>query len=211
MSNASEKLVKRLVRYLLCFVVASGVLFLLTPEGRYALTGLARGESFYKGRPTSYWRNEAKAVAEEMKLLDAAVLGKSRSQRVASIVTLNSRPTFYEPVRALINKLIPRRSPPVRPKGDDPAAIPVLLELLYDDDDDIRETVSLALSHSGESGLVVIARLQELLHDQSSDVRWAAFYAITRVHPQPEAVIQFSTDMLRRYASQSSQCSEEAW
>lgn len=51
---------KKLLALLLAIVQ---VAVLAMPFCRYGIVGLIRGESFYKGRPTSYWRGAVKEWA----------------------------------------------------------------------------------------------------------------------------------------------------
>ena len=105
---------------------------LLSPDVRWWVCGRLRGEAFYRGKPTSYWRGRVLAWND---------LG------------------FYPPA----NDLIVRRPPwwadclPWRSgraaslaeeepfPENDPAAVPVLVELLRDRDADVRADAAEAL------------------------------------------------------------------
>ena len=52
-----ESAMKKLV---VAFLVILLAVVLGTPFCRYGILGLVRGESFYQGRPTSYWRGVVK-------------------------------------------------------------------------------------------------------------------------------------------------------
>jgi hypothetical protein len=105
---------------------------LLSPDVRWWLYGHLRGEAFYKGRPTSYWRGRVTAWND---------LG------------------FYPPAVSLVVRR-PRwwadwppwcsgRAAPLLEAepfpGDDPASIPVLVELLRDGDAQVRADAAEAL------------------------------------------------------------------
>jgi hypothetical protein len=115
---------------LLLVVVLAGALAL--PDVRWWLWGHLRGESFYRSRPTSYWRGQVLAWND---------LG------------------FYPPAVSLVVRrprwwadCLPWRSGRPAPlvegepfPGNDPAAIPVLMELLRDEDPEVRVDAAEAL------------------------------------------------------------------
>jgi hypothetical protein len=116
--------------FLLLVVLLAGSL--LSPDARWVVWGRLRGEAFYRGRPTSYWRGHVLAWND---------LG------------------FYPPAVSLVVRrprwwadYLPWRSGRPAPlveaepfPGDDPAAIPVLMELLRDEDPEVRVGAAEAL------------------------------------------------------------------
>ena len=123
----SRRLLLRAVLLLVAVLAGALAGALLSPDLGWRAWGRLRGEAFYKGRPTSYWRGRVSAWND---------LG------------------FYPPA----NDLVVRRPrwwadcPPWRSgqlvapdpwagesfPDDDPAAIPVLVELLRDGDAQVR-------------------------------------------------------------------------
>jgi len=116
-------------RWLWCGLLLLGsVAVLLFPSSRWRLVGWVQGESFYKGRPTSYWRERVKQRKTASSSTGAATASSStlwqhlRKHFAGSDITDERRPLLI--TRGRIN--IP-----------DVDALPVLIELIPDTDADI--------------------------------------------------------------------------
>jgi hypothetical protein len=142
--------------YLAGVLLGATLLALLSPQGQWAVWGWLRGEAFYHGRPTSYWRP---------KVLDSSPLG------------------YYPPAINLVARhLVARRpSPPgwvdrlrawLRGGGGDaeepfpvadPAAVPVLVELLRDEDAAVGAEAADALARIGPGAKTAVPALLDAL------------------------------------------------
>lgn len=104
---------------LLLLLVAS----LLHPGVHWRVIGWWRGEAFYEGRPTSYWREQVRRIPISY----------------AEIVELQeSSPSWPELLLERLSGNPPDRFPTQRLR--DPTAIPILEELIRDPDPRIRES-----------------------------------------------------------------------
>lgn len=83
-------------KFLALLLVILLAVVLGTPFCRYGMVGLIRGESFYQGRPTSYWRGAVK---------DRAVLINSLSVTWGDFTP---PPTVLDKVHAFLDQLFPR-------------------------------------------------------------------------------------------------------
>jgi vesicle coat complex subunit len=159
----------------------------LVPWGCYATLGVIRGERFYHGLPTSYWREMVKQGPVSLPTWSPACVRRSFA--------------YFGAGNAFI-------------LGDrDYAAIPVTLELLKDEDAEVRQEAFWTLfwftdsilgwrhNASGEipSGppeegrriLAIVPLLLEALHDEESSVRMLAAQLlghILRLDIGPEAL-----------------------
>src|SRR5258708_6617527 len=102
----------------------------------YILLGLLRNESFYRGRPTSYWRV----------VFHRAVHGDPEDKIRAHEEMLGIEPTYGQSM--------------------DTAAIPVLVELLDDEDEETRFVACNALGARGTEAAPAVPALQRMLHQE---------------------------------------------
>lgn len=120
------------------WVFRGGLLVLLLallaqPPVYWRVLGWARVENFYRGRPTSYWRGEVKAMAEREQEFWEAVLSAQNSSQ--SSPTPDSwwnewLPSFNSRSGPRVNELC----------VGDPAVRPVLEALKRDSDPQVRES-----------------------------------------------------------------------
>jgi hypothetical protein len=131
------------------------ILLLLTPTARIVVIGLLRGEKFYRARPTSYWRCQ--------------ILERPFPYSEGNIVSFD----FDRPVPAsrldevkkslgLKYKVTPYRYPL---RENDPSALPVLIDLLHDDEPTVRMYAVESLGDLGPRAAVAIPDLKGLLND----------------------------------------------
>jgi hypothetical protein len=163
---------------------------LLFPSVHWPLLGLLRRESFYKDRPTSYWRTEITRV------------DMPRSDIWARLLGFLPRPQREQPLMDC-----------------DRSVVPVLLELLGDDDARVRNYALLALRQlilrmdpgpSPEDASVQRAILRGF-HDPDRQVRSIAggclYYWDVRTRPseRPEFTALVVREMIELLASGSAQ------
>lgn len=138
-------------------VVALGLAWLV-PASRWAMVGLARKESFYQGRPTSYWSKEIKDW---------------NTYLLASYSPVRSSPGWKDLVPSgPHSRNADMREHPAVLEGD-PRAIPVLIELLQAEDAGVREWAASTLGEIGPPARDAIPALSELLKDPALR-SWAA-------------------------------------
>ena len=147
-------------RRLLRVGVLVGVLLagaLAVPDMRWQVWGRLRGEAFYRGRPTSCWSHEVarcpKTPFYRRSLLafpDAPTVPATQLDRLKAVLGLKhtvTLPTF-----------------PLR--DDDPAAVPVLIELLRDPESEVRMYAAQSLGGLGRSAAGAETALTEALQDE---------------------------------------------
>jgi hypothetical protein len=141
---------------LLLSVVLVGAL--AVPVVHWRLWGWLRGESFYRGRPTSYWSREAAdwcmdhdwgCIPGLRRHTLPDVLGYDRTDRLERC--LHIPPRQGEAAEVLW--------------AGDEAAVPVLIELLKDEDSDVRGEAARALGRAGPRARGAIPALVELVSD----------------------------------------------
>jgi HEAT repeat protein len=135
----------------LCLVMLL-VALLLLPAVHWRLIGWVKGEAFYQGRPTSYWRIE-------LEQWDPYAHGSSYE------------PSWLEknlpkPISSFLGK-------PVWPlQNVDPEATGVLIELMADEDQKIRGSAFYGLRRIGPRAQAATPALARMLHDPVR--RWHA-------------------------------------
>jgi hypothetical protein len=107
---------------------------LLVPDLRWGVLGLVRGESYYKGYPTSYWR--ARILDEREKEAWAAC----SPSRFAQLLNEAGLGRHFLPVPG-----IALENPGTLLFDGSAAAVPVLLELVEDPDEGVRTEAAAAL------------------------------------------------------------------
>jgi hypothetical protein len=135
------------------WLVVAPVALLLVCYAVLVVVGMWRGEHFYAGRPTSYWR----ATLKVSSWYDNAPLGQRLSHFAG---------------RFLDRPLYPRV------KSGSAAALPVLLDLLRDPDPDVRFEVVSTLGFYGPRTDVAVAALEQALTDPEEDVRHTAAHCL---------------------------------
>jgi HEAT repeats len=187
---------KRRVTVALALGIATLLAILLAlPVPRSILLGFVRGESFYKGRPTSHWRGVVKWWVEyEKEHRPSVFIG---AIVVHATLPPPPPPSLFDRVKAVlpgfdsIDNFLP-------PGWDsDPAAIPVLSDLLLDPDADVREYAALTLSRQGPQAHIALPRLIELLEDDNAEVRRSAAIAVADIETRAEVRVPLLLRMLK--------------
>jgi hypothetical protein len=143
---------------LLGLLLLVGIVVSALAEPNRILWGLLWGEPFYQGRPTSYW---SRAVRE---YIPEARAGRYRAEQPASWVDSLKLYTYIGQPHYRTVELFPFAD--VRP-----AAVPVLIDLLRDDDPLVRTTAARVLGVLGADARAAIPALTELRHD-AEPVDW---------------------------------------
>jgi hypothetical protein len=143
---------------LLGFLLAVAVVVAALAEPNRILWGLLRGQSFYQSRPTGYW---SRALRE---YFPKARDGQYQAEQPA---------TWLDTLKAYTYIGQPRyRTVDLFPFADaTPAAVPVLIELLRDDDPLVRTTAAHVLGVMGADAQAAVPALSEL-RDDAEPVAW---------------------------------------
>ena len=174
---------RRLVWAAIAFLVLV-VALLLTPPCCYVISGLLAGESTYQGRPTTYWREaliaEGRKLDRKPRWYDGCLerLRISRP-RHSSIVSAASGMSGNVSLDGLAVKMF----------GGDPAAVPVLIEFLRDEDVRIRSAACHTLARSGLTAKQIVFPLAEALYDSDAGIRLEAVEALAALGPDGKPAV----------------------
>jgi hypothetical protein len=140
------------------------------------LLGLLRHESFFQGRPTSYWARRLDCKVQELKAnprwaLKKAIPIKDFLIGESYINYEMDRDSTLPVVTAVFLDEMPRRDA-------DPAALPVLRELLKDDRPEVRWAAIVILGNLRSEPSTASALLKWSLRDKDPWVRQSAAWAI---------------------------------
>jgi len=163
---------RRLCLCLLLLLVA----LLLLPAVHWRLIGWVKGEAFYQGRPTSYWKWDCQQWEHVPAILGPAYWRKTRSARwdnsVREWLGISTQPT--------------PESPPLF--SADPDALPVLLELLDLDDEPSQRIAIVGIRIIGPAGKAASPRLLQLIRGRSR-LDMHAWEALQVVDPETASVL----------------------
>jgi hypothetical protein len=168
---------------------------LAVPTSRFAIVGWLRNDSWYEGRPTSYWRYELGA----WHFVDYGIFG-AKGYPGSRMVFLEREPSWWE---ELLRK-VPDSDHYISPKSQeklallngDAAALPVLTELLKDRDTTIRIIAVMGLYEIGKDAKPAAGALVEIAGEKLSPadeanpdsekhrLRRQAFGALSRIDPE---------------------------
>src|SRR5438552_17499518 len=132
---------RKFLCYLCSLLVLIGAVLLLLPSVRWTLLGRLRGESFYRGRPTSYWRLQVKSYMTVGSNLAPDTHPQEASRDADDAIFYMPDPEDNIGFDDQPHTQIPFGQP-VSPK-----AIPVLLQLLADQDDQVVIYACRAITH----------------------------------------------------------------
>ena len=151
---------RRRIAFLLFVVFLALGVFLLFPSGRLILCGLLKGESFYHGKPTQYWRSVAKKQTTKFHNIFGSCLIFKGPTPIAKIsfcdrISKKWRQTWTESTYPLLD--------------GDPAAIPVLRELIQDPDPDVRQAAANGLERIGPKAESMVPLLCKMLKEDADE------------------------------------------
>jgi HEAT repeat protein len=167
---------RRLLTVLLLLLLLGGLL--LVPSVRWPIYGWLRGEAFYQGMPTSYWREE---IGKRQQFVDYHFSNKpiSHWMRVRESVLGTPEDFAQSPFYHLVNgKLVP-----------DPEAAYVAIELLSDPDKIVAADAWGFVMEAKSSWKVIVPALVQLLTNPSLEHRRNAACALGEIAtPTPQSV-----------------------
>jgi HEAT repeat protein len=176
---------------LLLGVVLAGALLAL-PNVRWPLWGWLRGESFYRGWPTSYYRDLVKRGVT----LEPSDTGELVATAPAPSLPLEGRPEVTPVYRGL--GLAPRRSRVLFDPADADRAAPVLAELLRDGDPDVVANTSVVIAYLGPPARRSAPALAAVLEGSDDEaLRLPLAWALGRVDPQSDEAARALAGMVR--------------
>jgi hypothetical protein len=187
---------RRWQTWLILGILLIGLSFLLPPV-RWCMIGWVRSEAFFEGRPTSYWSREVAEIEPEFEgdIWSCPVRGPRNAYGG------DGQMTFWDEIKETIGIGYPPAALSgwqllggepgggTDPEGiwffiqrtTDPAAIPVLRELVKDQNAFVR---FVALDYLHTAGADDVSMLTEALHDSDREVRLLA--ALTLADRPPE-------------------------
>jgi hypothetical protein len=148
--------------------------------------GLIRGESFFQGKPTSYWRGVVVRHNDWLKASSGPTLRATLEEHP---------PCLFDRLGAFAAGLVPQDSELFLPC--DPAAIPVYVELLWDRDADVRSDAAFELGEFGPQASAALSRLVALLEDDDASVRWRAANALAAIETDTDVKTSLLMRMLK--------------
>jgi hypothetical protein len=154
----------------LTLLLLVGGAFML-PAVHWPVIGWVKGEVFYDGMPTSYWRNEA-SRCDSFPLAKSNTYGRN---------TVNDSSFQIARQRWLGSNDWHADHPLLR---GDPAAVSLLLELLNDDDPQVKMIAAKGLANAGPSGRSASTELRRELDHEFGLVRDLAAEALHRIDPE---------------------------
>jgi hypothetical protein len=179
------KLRRRTVLLSVGLVLLIGGTFSL-PAVHWRAMGWWRGEAFYQDRPSSWWAREIQQSYSWSPQVGPSVADSSgprfpiswHRRRTISLGE-NIRQQFTGPptLNSLIDALM--AEPPLT-DGDE-TALPVLLELLRQEDPKVRLLAACGLAALGRRATPAVADLRVAIGDEDDGVRWQAFRALQRI------------------------------
>jgi hypothetical protein len=173
-------------RVLLRAVLPLGALlaaFLVLPDLRWVAWGRLRGEAVYRWRPTSYW---------------SALLRQSYQEPWDGnwFVPPRDRPWWVHRAEGLLHVRL-RGGPEPEALAEGPAAVPVLVELLADEDSEVRRAAASYLGRLGPKAGGAALALGRSLKDPNATVREEACWALGQMGPAAEPTLPAFRDALR--------------
>jgi hypothetical protein len=159
----------------------------LLPVPRTILLGIVRNESFYKHRPTSYWRGIVSRYLDDVKHPPRWTTGWRLPP---------PSPSLFDRLARFPGGLFPEEDSPPDWEGDT-AAIPVLAELLWDEDAEVRGYAAIVLSQAGPRASAALPRLTVLLGDDDIKVRGRSLVAVVYIESRDDVRLPLLVRMLK--------------
>jgi hypothetical protein len=164
-------------------------LFLTMPTPRWVIWGFLRGEPFYKGRPVCWWKDELQDWVPEAPLAsrlspydfssdDEAGIGLFPNPELDLTGWVIRRRTSVKRTNEWLNKLIKTNDRSLPFLDGDTKAVPVLRELLLDEDPTILRIAMTGLRRAGLSASIAITSVEPLTHHPDRAVRREARHTL---------------------------------
>jgi HEAT repeats len=156
---------------------------LLSPEVRWQAWGRLRGEALYRWRPTSYW---------------SALLRQAYQDPWDGnwYMPPPTRPWWVDRAEDLLHVRL-RGGPDPEALAEGPAAVPVLVELLADEDAQVRRAAASYLGRLAPRAGGAALALGRSLKDPGNEVRDEACSALARMGSAAEPALPALRDALR--------------
>jgi hypothetical protein len=153
---------------LACVCTLSAVAFTFIPDLQLIARGLARGERFYRGMPTSYWSKRVDDTISVM-LTPYSHPRPRRAPRPGWLWRASLAPdepaTSFEAAKKLLRLSYVSSQAPLPLRGNDVNAIPILIDLLEDQEPCVRMYAAESLGLWGPRAPSAVAPLNAHLHD----------------------------------------------
>jgi len=164
-------------RWLWCglLLLGSGAV-LLFPDSRWRIVGWVKGESFYKNRPTCYWRERVKHLQMSVSHPEPSWFRDAWHQlqkRLGNDDATNGRDPFYT---EFDQKHYVYRKP-------DMVGVPVLIELVLDSDATVASYARSALGQLGQDALAAAPALAQQMDHPDPERRCGAAWALAIIQP----------------------------
>jgi hypothetical protein len=144
---------------------------LLAPTWPRNLVAWVQGEHFYRGQPTSYWSRQ---VRDWLLANDWGCTGPFPAI---------PEPSWFDRVWAYFGVRPGQADGPDAPllwQGD-PEAVPILVDLLKDEDEAVRLQAALSLAELGPLAHQAVPELLRRQDDESPGFRWAVRHALEKI------------------------------
>jgi hypothetical protein len=148
--------------WLMVGVLLVGVVIAAAVEPKHRVLGLLRGEAFYQGRPTSYWREVLRADGEAGDVRNETITrfaGPSGSKVLVECLK-DPDPNVRWPAASLLGR-----------RGNVLVVVPALGEALHDPDREVRLQAIQTLAEWGTNAQAALADLVALHNDPDTQVR----------------------------------------
>ena len=177
--------------------VALGVA--LFPLSRHVVMGLWRNDHFYRGRPTSYWRDKLRENEQRYKRPPswADQVGDWVSSGKAALGFGRPPDDILAFDLGIGMEGYPFYNCALATFGNDPAAAPVLIRLLDDSEPEIRCNICRALGLINPLDPDAIPALARCLSDEDVFVCASAAWALGQYGPTGKAAVPALVDRLR--------------
>ena len=166
-------------RIWLCLTLLLLVALFMLPAVHWRLIGFVKGEAFYQGRPTSWWSGELRQWGPAYHI---TIGGPGRIW--AHRIMWHRQSTWLEELGDKVLSSTPASHPPLI-AAPDPASVPVLVQLLADQDSDVRFIATHALGKIGPDAHAAVPALVHFI--QEAELRFASA-------TQPGDFIRWSLD-----------------
>jgi HEAT repeat protein len=158
-------------------LLVGGVALALIPDARWRVVGWTTGQRFYAGRPTSYWSEQVAAWIHPASDGRPA-RGQGRSDPLGALDQRGQvAPPFGQP--------------------PDPAAVPVLTDLLRDGDLPVCAFACQALAQLGPAAEPAVAALADLLGHPDASRRRSAATTLAALGPGARGAVPALTRALQ--------------
>jgi hypothetical protein len=190
---------RRLIVLAILFFLIVACNFLI-PTPRLVVWGLVTNEPFFRNRPVCWWRHELRHWRSILERADIEFrLDIERSDDPSNvyehmdagawIAPGDAWVRMYSPFEEWLHEFFRIKTTQALPLLQaDPAALPVLVELLKDEDVKTRIIALAGLCYQGTHAASALPAIRELVNDRHYNVRQMARYALESIDPEKRRV-----------------------